>query len=101
MSISDDQRNILYNMIEWDDEESSFRAKIILFKDDGYTFPEIRMTTNHHYANIRKWIHRFNEKGIEGIISRKHLHKPIKISDNMELSFVIKHLLTEIISNKD
>jgi transposase len=100
MSISDDQRNILYNMIEWDDEESSFRAKIILFKDDGYTFPEIRMTTNHHDANIRKWIHRFNEKGIEGIISRKHLHKPIKISDNMELSFVIKHLLTEIISNK-
>ena len=36
------------------------------------------MATNHHDTNIRKWIHRFNEKGIEGIISRKHMHKPIK-----------------------
>jgi hypothetical protein len=42
------------------------------------------MATNHHDVNIRKWIHRFNEKGIEGIISRKHVHKSIKISDNIE-----------------
>jgi transposase len=88
-------------LIDEIDKESNYRAKVILLKDEDYTVPEIRMTTNHHYANIRKWIHRFNGKGIEGIISRKHLHKPIKISDNMELSFVIKHLLTEIISNKD
>jgi hypothetical protein len=72
-SITDDQRNILYDMIEWD-EESSYRAKIILLKDEGYTVPEIRMaTTNHHDVNIRKWIHRFNEKGIGGITSRKHI----------------------------
>lgn len=87
-SITDDQRNILYDMIEWNDEESSYRAKIILLKDEGYTVPEIRMATNHHDINIRKWIHRFNEKGIEGIISRKHMHKPIKISDNMEKKIV-------------
>jgi transposase len=88
-------------LIDEIDKESNYRAKVILLKDEDYTVPEIRMTTNHHYANIRKWIHRFNGKGIEGIISRKHLHKPIKISDNMELSFVIEHLLTDIISNKD
>ena len=87
-SITDDQRNILYDMIEWNDEESSYRAKIILLKDEGYTVPEIRMATNHHDINIRKWIHRFNEKGIEGIISRKHIHKPIKISDNIEKKIV-------------
>ncbi len=87
-SITDDQRNILYDMIEWDDEESSYRAKIILLKDEGYTVPEIRIATNHHDVNIRKWIHHFNEKGIEGIISRKHIHKPIKISDNIEKKIV-------------
>jgi transposase len=87
-SITDDQRNILYNMIEWGDEESSYRAKIILLKDEGYTVPEIRIATNHHDVNIRKWIHRFNEKGIEGIIFRKHMHKSIKISDNMEKKIV-------------
>jgi transposase len=70
----DNQRNILYDMIEPYDEESSYRAKIILLKGEGYTVPEIRiMATNHHDVNIRKWIHRFNEKGIEGIISRKHI----------------------------
>ncbi|MGN6623343.1 MAG: helix-turn-helix domain-containing protein [Candidatus Nitrosocosmicus sp.] len=86
-SITDDQ-NFLHNMIKQDDEESSYRAKIILLKDEGYTVPEIRMATNHHDINIRKWIHRFNEKGIEGIISRKHIHKHIKISDNMEKKIV-------------
>jgi transposase len=87
-SITDDQRNILYDMIERDDEESSYRAKIILLKDEGYTVPEIRMATNHHDINIRRWIHRFNEKGIDGIISRKHMHKSIKISDNIEKKIV-------------
>ncbi len=75
-------------MIELDDEESNYRAKIILLKDEGYAVPEIRKMTNHHDVNIRKWIHRFNEKGIEGIISRKHIHKPIKISDNIEKKIV-------------
>lgn len=76
-------------MIERGDEESSYRAKIILLKDkEGYTVPEIRVATNHHDTNIRKWIHRFNEKGIEGIISRKHMHRPIKISDKIEKKIV-------------
>ena len=87
-SITDDQRNILYDMIEWDDEESCYQAKIILLKNEGNTVSEIRKMTNHHDVNIRKWIHRFNEKGIEGIISKKHIHKPIKISDNIKKKIV-------------
>ena len=63
-------------MIELEDAESSYRAKIILLKDEGYTVPKIRKITQItiYDVNIRKWIHRFNEKGIEGIISRKHIH---------------------------
>jgi transposase len=33
-------------------------------------------------------IHRFNEKGIDGITSKIHKHKPIKIIDNMEKKIV-------------
>src|SRR3954463_9603548 len=87
-SITDDQRNLLYDMIEQDDKESSYRARIILLKDKGYTVPEIRMAINHHDVNIRKWIHRFNEKGIEGIISRKHMRKSLKITDKIEKKIV-------------
>jgi hypothetical protein len=79
-SIAEDERNILYHLIN---EEPNYRAKIILLKDDDYTVPEIRMAINHHDTNIRKWIHRFNEKGIEGIVSivsKKHIHKPIKVT---------------------
>ena len=63
--ISDDERNTLYGMMQdADDGESGYRAKIILLKDEGYAVPEIRKATNHHDSNIRKWIHRFSEKGM-------------------------------------
>jgi transposase len=81
--LTDEEKNILYGIM-LEDKESGYRAKIILLKDDGYTVPEIRKATNHHDSNIRKWIHRFNEKGIDGTASKIHKHKPIKISDDME-----------------
>jgi len=77
-----DERNYLHLMLE--DTETRYRAKIILLKDDGYTVPEIRRATNRHDSNIRKWIHRFNEKGLDGIVSKIHKHKPIKITDDIE-----------------
>jgi transposase len=46
------------------------------------------VATNHHDVNIRKWIHRFNEQGVEGIASKIHIRKPIKISDDMEKKIV-------------
>jgi hypothetical protein len=50
--------------------------------------PQIRMITNHHDNKIRKWIHRFNEKGIEDIISIKHNHKQYKFNDEIEKKIV-------------
>src|SRR3954464_12526040 len=91
--ITDDERNFLYNMIEQDDEQSSYRAKILLLKDEGYKIPEIRVATNRHDSNIRKWIHRFNEKGLDGIVSKIHEHKPIKITNDIEKRIV------EIVTN--
>jgi transposase len=90
--LSDDERNMLYDMIDGDDDddddESKYRAKIILLKDEGYTVPQIRMSTNHHDTNIRKWIHRFNEQGIDGITSKIHVHKPIRITSEVEKKIV-------------
>ncbi len=71
-----------------EDNESGYRAKIILLKDGGYTVQKIRKITNHHDHNIRKWIHRFNEKGIDGIISKKHNHKQYKFNDDIEKKIV-------------
>ena len=72
-----------------EDKDSGYRAKIILLKDEGYTVSQIRKITNHHNNNIRKWIqHRFNEKGIDGIISKKHNHKHHKFDDVIEKQIV-------------
>ncbi|HXT84710.1 MAG TPA: helix-turn-helix domain-containing protein [Verrucomicrobiae bacterium] len=84
--LTDDEKNLSHLMLE--DTESGYRAKIILFKDEGYTVPQIRKITNHHDHNIRKWIHRFNEKGIDGIISKKHNHKQHKFDNDIEKQIV-------------
>ena len=46
--------------------------------------------TNHHDNNIRKWIHRFNGHGIDGIVSssRKHGHDALNITDDIENEIV-------------
>src|SRR5213080_3314427 len=85
--VTDRENNSLYWLL--DNRQSGYRAKIILLKDEGYTVPEIRQMTNHHdNNNIRKWIHRFNEHGIDGIISRKHNHAAQKITDSIEKQIV-------------
>jgi transposase len=81
-----DEKNTLHLMLE--DTKSGYRAKIILLKDEGYTVPQIRKITNHHDNNIRKWVHRFNEKGIDGIMSKKHDHKQYKFDDDIEKKIV-------------
>ncbi|HEY6536805.1 MAG TPA: helix-turn-helix domain-containing protein [Candidatus Nitrosocosmicus sp.] len=84
--LSIDEKNYLHLMLE--DAKSGYRAKIILLKDEGYTVPEIRKIINHHDNNIRKWIHRFNEKGIDDIISKKYSHKQYKFDDDIEKQIV-------------
>ena len=56
-------------------------------KDTHSTWDKKRIT-NHHDNNIRKWIHRFNEKGIDGIVSKKYIRNAHKITDDIERKIV-------------
>jgi len=71
--LTDREMDELFIILE--DEKIGYRAKIILLSNEGYTVPEIRMMTNRHDNNIRKWIHRFNDEGISGIT-------PVRRSEN-------------------
>ena len=62
--------HFLFSMMKIKNPVTVPRLSYLGIKDN--TVPEIRMATNHHDVNIRKWIHRFNEKGIEGIASKMH-----------------------------
>jgi hypothetical protein len=68
-----DEKNLLHLMLG--EAESGYGAKIILLKDEGYLVQQIRKITNHHDNNIRKYMNKFNEKGINNIASKKHNHK--------------------------
>ncbi len=60
------------------DKESGYRAKIILLlKDQEYAAKQAREMTKNVVITILEngYIHRFNQQGIDGVISRKHIHK--------------------------
>ena len=71
-----------------DDEKIGYRAKIILLSSEGYTVPEIREMTNRHDGNIRKWIHRFNDNGIEGITPVRRSVNNIRITKEQRVKIV-------------
>jgi len=49
------------------DPAMKHRAEIILLSSQGYRVPEIGPMVGAHPANLRKWIHRFNRRGCEGL----------------------------------
>ena len=55
---------------EGDDLDLRHRAKLILLSHEGYRIPEIGEILRAHPANLRKWIHRFNQRGLDGLYSQ-------------------------------
>jgi len=50
-----------------DDASMKHRARVVLLSSQGYRIPEIGSMVRAHPANLRKWIHRFNERGCDGL----------------------------------
>jgi len=68
-----------------EDSELAHRAKVILLSAQGYRIPEIGQILDAHPANLRKWIHRFNESGCHGLRTvRAGGAKPRLSSDQKE-----------------
>ena len=49
------------------DPTMKHRAEIILLSSRGYRIPEIGSLVRSHPANLRKWIHRFNQQSCDGL----------------------------------
>jgi len=52
------------------------RATIVLLSENGVKVPEIAREVGLHPINVRKWIHRFNTEGVEGLKSGKSPGRP-------------------------
>jgi len=57
----------LQHWLTGSDPAMKHRAQVILLSSQGYRVPEIGPMVKSHPANLRKWIHRFNERGCEGL----------------------------------
>ena len=63
------EKEQLERWLTFDDAALKHRARVVLLSAEGYRIPEIARIIGAHPANLRKWIHRFNDKGCEGLIS--------------------------------
>jgi len=45
------------------------RVRVILLSGEGYRVPEIAQILGAHPANLRKWIHRYNENHWRGLLT--------------------------------
>ncbi len=68
---SEAEKALLASWVEGEDRDLKHRARVILLSTQGYRIPEIGEMVGAHPANLRKWVHRFNERGCQGLISTR------------------------------
>ena len=57
------------------------RLEIVMLSAEGKRVPEISQVVDLHPINVRKWIHRFNKYGLDGLRSGKSPGRPPLFSD--------------------
>jgi transposase len=65
--LTEEEERQLERWLSCNDPVLRHRAKVVLLSSQGYRVPEIGPMVKSHPANLRKWIHRFNERGCVGL----------------------------------
>lgn len=71
----------LRQWLDGDDPDLRHRARVVLLSGEGYRVPEIGPMVNAHPTNLRKWIHRFNQRGVRGLISSRSGGPPPRFTE--------------------
>ena len=85
--ITDKEKNKLYSLLDTN-PDIKYRIKIVLLANEGYTVPEIREMTNTYDKTIRKWIHKFNDNGIDGLFTKIDYSPMVKIDNDARKEIV-------------
>jgi len=86
--ITGKERAVLNRWTSSDDKELQMRSRIILLSNEGYRVPEIGAILGRHPTNLRKWIHRFNEHGCQGLTSKRSGGRPPHFTDAQKQQIV-------------
>jgi len=63
------ERKRLQGWLTAEDEVLRHRARVVLLSAEGRRIPEIAKVVGANPANLRKWIHRFNEHSCAGLLT--------------------------------
>jgi transposase len=69
-------------------DELARRARIVLMSAERVGVQEIAMTAGLHPINVRKWIHRFNRYGLNGLYPRRSPGRPKLFTEDQREAIV-------------
>jgi transposase len=82
--ITEDEKAQLYEWREGNDKDLRHRSRVILLSGEGYRIPEISGIVKAHPTNLRKWVHRFNDRGPDGLISPRSGGPPPRFTEEQK-----------------
>ncbi len=95
-SLSTDQKRRLERLqaATNQDDDLRKRARIVLMSAKRRRVHEISSAVDLHPINVRKWIHRFNTYGIDGLLPRRSPGRP-RIFDEAQREAIIELATTD------
>jgi transposase len=79
-----EEESQLKEWLEDNDKDLKHRARVILYSSQGYRIPEISTIVQAHPTNLRKWVHRFNQRGPDGLISPRSGGPPPRFTEEQK-----------------
>ncbi|MGQ9684018.1 MAG: helix-turn-helix domain-containing protein [Anaerolineae bacterium] len=86
--LTEAENTLLRSWVAGSDMDLKHRARVILLSADGYRIPEIGEIVKAHPANLRKWIHRFNQTGTQGLVSTRSGGAKPRFSDEQKKKII-------------
>ncbi|MDQ7029033.1 MAG: helix-turn-helix domain-containing protein [Ardenticatenia bacterium] len=86
--LTSQEEKVLRSWLEHEDSALRHRARVILLSHAGYRVPEIAALLQAHPTNLRKWIHRFNKHGIQGLISPRSGGAPPRFTEEQRRQII-------------
>jgi transposase len=83
LELSEEQRPVLQGWTRRSQtaQSLSLRARIVLSAADGQTVAAIAAKTQASTQTVRKWWHRFTERGLDGLLDEPRPGQPRKLTD--------------------
>ena len=70
-SLNTEEIEALKSQADSRDKTDAWRAEVVLLSAAGKNSAEISQALGFHISNVKKWIRKFNEEGLDGLAARK------------------------------